>query len=59
MNNGKIVTYEQQKLGLSAYYDKRRVLDSVTLFDITMKDISLNGKFGGRFCYGGGRAAVV
>ena len=26
MNNGRIVTYEQQKLGLSAYYDKRWVL---------------------------------
>ena len=26
MNNGRMVTYEQQKLGLSAYYDKRRVL---------------------------------
>ena len=23
MNNGRMVTYEQQKLGLSAYYDKR------------------------------------
>ena len=27
MNNGRIVTYEQQKLGLSAYYDKRWVLE--------------------------------
>ena len=26
MINGRIVTYEQQKLGLSAYYDKQRVL---------------------------------
>jgi len=26
MRDGQIVTYEQQKLGLSAYYDKRRVL---------------------------------
>ena len=28
MNNGRIVTYELQKLGLSAYYDKRWVLDN-------------------------------
>jgi len=27
MNNGRIVTYEQQTLGLSAYYDKRWVLE--------------------------------
>ena len=27
MNNGRMVTYEQQKLGLSAYYDKRWVLE--------------------------------
>ena len=27
MNNGRIVTYEQQELGLSAYYDKRWVLE--------------------------------
>ena len=27
MRDGWMVTYEQQKLGLSAYYDKRRVLD--------------------------------
>jgi len=27
MNNGRIVTYERQKLGLSAYYDKRWVLE--------------------------------
>ena len=27
MRNGQIVTYEQQKLGLSAYYDKRWVLE--------------------------------
>ena len=26
MRDGKMVTYEQQKLGLSAYYDKRYVL---------------------------------
>jgi len=26
MNNGRVVTYVQQKLGLSAYYDKRWVL---------------------------------
>ena len=29
MNNGRMVTYEQQKLGLSAYYDKRWVLEDV------------------------------
>ena len=30
MKNGKMITYEQQKLGLSAYYDKRWVLpDSI------------------------------
>jgi len=27
MNNWRMVTYEQQKLGLSAYYDKRCVLE--------------------------------
>ena len=27
MNNRRMVTYEQQKLGLSAYYDKRWVLE--------------------------------
>ena len=27
MRNGQIVTYEQQKLGLGAYYDKRWVLE--------------------------------
>ena len=27
MWDGQIVTYEQQKLGLSAYYDKRWVLE--------------------------------
>ena len=27
MRDGQIVTYEQQKLGLSAYYDKRWVLE--------------------------------
>ena len=27
MNNGRMVTHEQQKLGLSAYYDKRWVLE--------------------------------
>ena len=27
MNNGRMVTYEQQKLGLSANYDKHRVLE--------------------------------
>ena len=27
INNGRIVTYEQQKLGLSAYYDKCWVLE--------------------------------
>jgi len=26
MRDGQMVTYEQQKLGLSAYYDKRWVL---------------------------------
>ena len=26
MIDGRMVTYEQEKLGLSAYYDKRRVL---------------------------------
>jgi len=26
MQDGRMVTYEQQKLGLSAYYDKRWVL---------------------------------
>jgi len=26
MVNGRMVTYEQEKLGLSAYYDKRWVL---------------------------------
>ena len=27
MRDGQMVTYEQQKLGLSAYYDKRWVLE--------------------------------
>jgi len=27
MNNGRMVTYEQQKLGLNSYYDKRWVLE--------------------------------
>ena len=27
MNNGRMVTYEQQELGLSAYDDKRWVLE--------------------------------
>jgi len=30
MRDGKMVTYEQQKLGLSAYYDKRWVLPDGT-----------------------------
>lgn len=30
MQDWRMVTYEQQKLGLSAYYDKRRVLPDGT-----------------------------
>ena len=31
MNDGQMVTYEQKKLGLSAYYDKRWVLPDICL----------------------------
>ena len=52
MRDGRMVTYEQQKLGLSAYYDKRWVLED----GLHTEPIEFHFKFtsaGGREVFGG------
>ena len=50
MRNGHIVTYEQQKLGLSAYYDKRWVTED----GIHTEPIEFHCQFSGGSCISGG-----